>query len=65
MDRSMSHFEAEIASAMAVVGHFLGLLPAFATIFAIAWYALNIWESKTVQVWLASRRAVPPTTPKV
>ena len=57
----MADFEAEVASAFAVLGHFAGLLPAVATIFALMWYAINIWESPTVQAWRARRKANPIT----
>lgn len=33
-----------------------GLLPSFAAIIAIAWYFIQIYESATVQRWLAQRR---------
>ena len=48
-------------SAGAIVGTLIGLLPAFAAIAGILWYAIQIWESKTVQkrvrVWKAKKRA--------
>lgn len=43
-------------SALAIVGSLLGYLPALAAVAAIAWYAIQIYESRTVQHWLANRR---------
>lgn len=47
-------------SAGAIVGTLVGLLPAFAALAGILWYAIQIWESKTVQkrvrLWKAKKR---------
>lgn len=43
---------------LAVVGAtFINWLPPIAALFSILWSALMIWESKTVQDWLAKRKA--------
>lgn len=48
-------------SAGAIIGTLIGLLPAFAALAGILWYAIQIWESKTVQkrvrLWRAKKRA--------
>ncbi len=41
----------------AIVGAFLGLLPAVAAIAAFIWYLIQIYESDTAQKWLDKRRA--------
>lgn len=50
----------DVVSAGAIVGALMGLLPALAGVAAIIWYAIQIWESKTVQkhvrLWRAKRR---------
>lgn len=46
----------DTAAAAAIVGAFAQLLPPIAALFACAWYAVQIYESKTVQDWLARRR---------
>ncbi len=39
-----------------VTATLLGLAPAFAAIIAFIWYCIQIYESATVQRWLATRR---------
>lgn len=39
-----------------LVGHFVGVLPAIATIFTILFTAIRIWELQTVQGWRATLR---------
>ncbi len=39
-------------SAVTVVGALVGLLPAVAAVFTIAWTGIRIYETKTVQRWL-------------
>jgi len=46
----------DTASVATVVGTFAGLLPAVAALFTIAWTALRIYESKTVQGYLEKKR---------
>lgn len=52
-------------SAGAIVATFLGLLPSFAAVAGIIWYGIQIYESKTVQAWVAKMKAKkneqPPT----
>lgn len=45
----------DAGAAGAVVGSILGWLPPIATLGAIIWYAIMIYESKTVQGWLQKR----------
>lgn len=41
----------------AIVTSLVGFLPAFAAMIALAWYLIQIYESKTVQHWLLMRRS--------
>lgn len=47
----------------AVLGSIAGILPPLAALAAAIWYAIQIWESKTVQGWRARwhRGKHPPT----
>lgn len=45
-------------SLAAILGTIAGLLPAIATILAIGWYAIAIYESKTMKRWREQRRTV-------
>jgi hypothetical protein len=47
---------ADIASVGIVLGAIAGFLPAIAALFTIVWTGLRIYESDTVQKWLAKRR---------
>lgn len=49
---------ADILSAGAIVGVFAQLLPPIAALAAILWYAVQIYESHTVQTFLHKRRVV-------
>ena len=51
-DTVMSH----IYSTTAILGAFMGYLPDVAAAFAAVWYAIVIWESRTVQGLLDRRR---------
>lgn len=42
----------------AIVAAALGYLPAVAAGVALFWYLIQIWESRTVQHWLANRQMV-------
>jgi hypothetical protein len=44
------------ASIAALLGSFLGWIPAIGALVAAAWYAIQIYESATVQRWVANRR---------
>lgn len=44
-------------AAAAIVATIAGYLPAIAALAAIIWYAVQIWESKTVQKWVRLARA--------
>lgn len=45
-----------IISLGAIISSMVGLLPAIAALGAIIWYMVSIYETKTVQDWLARRR---------
>lgn len=55
---------ADTISAGAIVGSILGWFPPIAALAATVWYAVQIWESHTVQKWWRlhkrKRRTVPP-----
>jgi len=44
------------ASAAAIIGAFLGWAPAIAALIAGIWYCVQIYESRTVQRYMAGRR---------
>lgn len=44
-------------SVMTAIGALVNMLPSIAALFTIVWTALRIYESSTVQGWLARRRA--------
>lgn len=48
----------DAVSLVAVLGSWTGFLPAFASIAAVVWYLLEIWESDTVQSWVRGPKAV-------
>lgn len=41
----------DVVSVATVVGTLVQLLPAVAALLTIAWTAIRIWETKTVQAW--------------
>lgn len=43
---------AHVGSGVLVLGSLAGILPPLAALGAIIWYALQVYESKTVQAWL-------------
>ncbi len=45
----------DIVSAGAVLGTLAGILPPLAAFGAVVWYAIQIWESQTVQGWLKKK----------
>lgn len=47
----------DVAAGAAVVSTLFGWLPDIAAVLGIAWYCLQIWESKTVQSWHKRRRS--------
>lgn len=59
-NRLFSH-GVDALSASAIVASFAGLLPPLAGLAGLIWYAIQIWESKTVQkhvrLWRAKARA--------
>jgi hypothetical protein len=46
----------DVISASAILGYLAGALPAIAAISAIVWYAIQVYESKTVQRHVRLRR---------
>lgn len=40
-----------------VIATIIGLIPSVAGVTAVVWYAIQVYESATVQHWLARRRA--------
>lgn len=46
----------DAVSALAVLTSLAGFLPPIAAVFAMIWYAVQIFESRTVQAWLSKRR---------
>lgn len=49
----------DVASAATVVSALAGWLPTGAALLGIIWYAIQIWESKTVQDFIARHRRKP------
>lgn len=47
---------AHVISLAAIGGAFVGILPPLAALGAIIWYAIQIYESRTFQDWLAKVR---------
>jgi hypothetical protein len=45
-----------IASVGAVIASAFGWIPALGALVAIVWYAIQIWESETVQTYLHARQ---------
>lgn len=58
MDSShnVSAWMGNLLSASAIVGTILGFLPALAAAIGMIWYLIKIYESATVQRWVAARR---------
>lgn len=48
----------DVAAASAIVMTLLGWLPLLAAILGAVWYAIQIWESRTVQHWWENRKMV-------
>lgn len=53
---SIQAWAGNIISVGAIAGSWLGHIPALAAIVALIWYLIQIYESLTVQRWLANRR---------
>lgn len=47
---------ADIISGAAIAGAMMQWLPPFAALGGVIWYAIQIWESKTVQKWVRVHR---------
>lgn len=58
MDSShtMQAWAGNIFSIGAIAGAFVGYLPTVAAIVGLIWYLIQVYESATVQRWLAARR---------
>ncbi len=58
MDHSsnINQWVGNIFSASAIIGVFAGWLPAIAALVAAVWYLIQIYESATIQRWVAGRR---------
>ena len=50
----------DAVSIVSVVGAITGALPAIAAVVTIIWTSIRIYETKTVQDWLAKRSKGPP-----
>lgn len=53
-------FQAWIGNAFsigAIAASLIGIVPALAAVVALIWYFIQIYESATVQRWIANRRA--------
>ena len=46
----------DAASALVVVGALVDILPAIAALFTIVWTGFRIYETKTVQGWMAKSK---------
>lgn len=42
----------DVGAGLTIVAALIGWLPAVSAVLAIAWYGIQIYESKTVQDWL-------------
>ena len=49
----------DAASVLTLVGTLANALPAIAAVFTIIWTAIRIYETKTVQDWIAKYRKGP------
>lgn len=56
-------YTVDAMSGMAIVATLLGFLPSIAAIAGIIWYGIQIFESKTVQGWIAKRKAKDGSDP--
>ncbi len=60
MDQShqfdLGHIVGHSVSLGALFGYFVGALPALAALGAVIWYAIAIYETRTVQDFLARRK---------
>ena len=50
----------DAASVITLLGTLANVLPAIAAAFTIVWTAIRIYETRTVQDWLAKKRKAPP-----
>jgi hypothetical protein len=60
MEMLMEHHDTaksvvDVISVATVVGTLVQLLPAVAALLTIAWTAIRIWETKTVQGWFGRK----------
>ena len=52
----VSHVLGHLVSLGAIFGTVSGIVPAIAALVALIWYALQIWENKSVQTYIRTRR---------
>jgi hypothetical protein len=57
LDEASKHI-IDALSLVTVIGTLVDMLPAIAAVFTIAWTAIRIYETKTVQGWLGRDDAV-------
>lgn len=56
MDHPVSQWLGNVISGAAIVASFVGYIPGIAACVALVWYFIQIYESATIQRWLAGRR---------
>jgi hypothetical protein len=54
--QSIASWVSNIVTGGVVTATLFGLAPSFAAVIAFIWYGIQIYESATVQRWLATRR---------
>lgn len=59
MPRALGH-TADTAAGTAIVASAFGYLPSLAALAGFLWYAIQVYESKTVQGWIAKLSRKPP-----
>lgn len=57
-EQKATYWLGDLASAGAIVGVVVGWFPLIAAVAGFIWYAIQIWESRTVQHWFQNRRMV-------
>jgi uncharacterized membrane protein YbaN (DUF454 family) len=55
-DFNFAQWLTNLGAGVAVLGTILGWFPYFAAVVAVAWYCVQLYESKTFQHWLHTRR---------
>jgi len=57
LDEASKHL-IDALSLVTVIGTLIDMLPSVAAVFTIAWTAIRIYETKTVQGWLGKNNAI-------